>query len=142
MRWLVVLAACGGSAPPPATPAIAPVPEFVEAKPVVEETPVESKPVNADEAKQAAAAFLEQVRSSTGAITGCYNAAQSANPELRSKEIQLSITAAFDASGMVKLSLQPMVTESFADCVNKLASQWKIQLTQPMTFKASLTLKP
>lgn len=142
MRWLVVLAACGGSSEPaPHTPVVPPVPEFVEAKPV-EDKPVETQPVNADEAKRAAAAFLEQVRSSSGAITGCYNAAQSANPELRSKEIQLSITAAFDASGMVKLSLQPMVTESFAECVNKLASQWKIELTQPMTFKASLSLKP
>ncbi len=140
MRVLLLsIAACGGGgpAPQPTMPVSEP---FVEAAPV--EEPVQATPVNADDAKRAAAEFLAQVRESSGAITGCWNSAQSANPELRAKEIPLSITAEFDPSGMVKLSLSPMVTESFAECVNQRAAGWRVAVTQKMTFKASLTLKP
>jgi hypothetical protein len=137
---LLLIAACGGGAPAP-EPTLPVSEPFVEAKPV-EAEPVPGAPVNADDAKRAATEFLEQVRDSSGAITGCWNSAQSANPALRAKEIPLSITAEFDPSGMVKLSLSPMVTEAFAECVNQRAAGWKVAVTQKMTFKASINLKP
>lgn len=136
-----MIAACGGGTaqPGPVLPVSEPPP--VEAKPV-EATPVEAVPINAGDAKRAAAEFRDQVRASTGAITGCYNSAQSANPELRTREIALTITADFEPSGLVSLSLAPMVTESFAECVKQRAAGWKVALTQRMTFRASLNLKP
>ncbi len=139
--FLLWFAACGGSAaaPAPVIPVSEPAP--VEASPV-EESLVEAKPINTDDAKRGAAEFLDQVRASSGAITGCWNSAQSASPELRTREIQLSITADFDPSGLVKLSLSPMVTEAFAECVKERTAGWKVAVTQKMTFKAALSLKP
>lgn len=140
--WLLVIAGCGRSAATPVAP-VAPVsePASVEATPV-EATPVPVTPVDTEDAKRASAEFLGQVRDSAGAIKGCWNSAQSAYPELRTKQIQLSITAELDPSGLVQLSLAPMVTESFAECVKQRAAGWKVALTRRMTFRASLTLAP
>ena len=141
MRVLLLsIAACGGSAagPAPVLPVSEPAP--VEAAPV-EATPV-ATPVTADDAKRASSEFLEQVRESSGAITGCFNAAQSADAALRSREIPVTLTAEFDPNGLVKLSVSPMVSELFAECVNKRAAGWRVAVTQQMTFKASLNLKP
>lgn len=136
-----MIAACGGGAPQPGPVLPVSEPPPVEAKPV-EATPVEAVPIDADDAKRASAEFRDQVKASAGAITGCYNSAQSANPELRTREIALTITADFEPSGLVSLSLAPMVTESFAECVKQRAAGWKVALTQRMTFRASLNLKP
>ena len=141
MRVLLLsIAACGGStaAPAPVLPVSEPAP--VEAAPV-EAMPV-ATPVNAEDAKRAAGEFLEQVRESSGAIAGCYNAAQSADAALRTREIPVTLTAEFDPNGLVKLSLSPMVSELFAECVNKRAAGWKVAVTQKVTFKASINLKP
>ena len=54
----------------------------------------------------------------------------------------MTLIAEFDPHGLVKLSLSPMVSELFAECVNKRAAGWKVAVTQKMTFKASINLKP
>lgn len=97
----------------------------------------------AGDATKMSEAMISQVRASRAAIQLCYVAALKKNEALQGRTVNGKVYVAVSKEGSVtSTTFNPAISGDFNACLLRVASRWRVPVTQASTFEVPVTLQP